>query len=145
MLGLPFFVVWENPAEHWFGDEIQTCNLWGQYKAEIWKTRSHYRPWTQGLIRIWALQCRTLAPHQAWNQGPIWVWAPRCCTPFITENWKYCNRIIFKCMNSIMEPNFKVVFVKKKILAGLVNSTWDPHKMHRVYKCKCKLCIHTCT
>ena len=27
MLGLPLFVIQENPAEHWLGDEIQTCNL----------------------------------------------------------------------------------------------------------------------
>ena len=27
MLDLSFFVVRENPAEHWLGDEIQTCNL----------------------------------------------------------------------------------------------------------------------
>ena len=27
MLDLSFFVVRENPTEHWLGDEIQTCNL----------------------------------------------------------------------------------------------------------------------
>ena len=80
MLGLPFFVVWENLAEHWLGNEIQTCNLRGQYKAGIWNTGLRYRPWTQGPIWIWASWCCTLAPHQAWNQGPIWVWAPRCRT-----------------------------------------------------------------
>ena len=80
MLGLPFFVVRENPAEHRLGAEIQTWNLWGQYKARIWKTGPRYRPWTQGPIQIWAPRCCILAPHQAWNQGPIWVWAPRCRT-----------------------------------------------------------------
>ena len=27
------------------------------------------------------------------------------------KNWKYCNKIIFKCVINTMEPNFKVIFV----------------------------------
>ena len=38
MLGLPFFVVRENLAEHWSGNEIQTCNLRGWYKVGILNT-----------------------------------------------------------------------------------------------------------
>ena len=29
-------------------------------------------------------------------------------------------------MNSTMRPNFKVIFVKKKVLTSSVNSTYDP-------------------
>ena len=31
----------------------------------------------------------------------------------ITENWKHGNKIIFKCVNSIVGPNFEVVFAEK--------------------------------
>ena len=48
-----------------------------------------------------------------------------------TENWKHFNKIIFKCVNSTVRSNFKVAFLKKKILASLVNSTWDPLKNAR--------------
>ena len=34
----------------------------------------------------------------------------------ITENWKYYNKIIFKCVNSTVWLNFKVVFVEKNNL-----------------------------
>ena len=35
MLGLPFFIIRENLAEHWSGNEVQTCNLRGRYKVRI--------------------------------------------------------------------------------------------------------------
>ena len=31
-----------------------------------------------------------------------------------TENWKYCNKIIFKCVNSNTRPIFYLNFVKKR-------------------------------
>ena len=36
----------------------------------------------------------------------IWI-------PLIAENWKYCNKIIVKCINSTVRPIFKVVFTEK--------------------------------
>ena len=30
-----------------------------------------------------------------------------------TENWKYCSKIIFKCINNVVESNFKENFVEK--------------------------------
>ena len=65
MLDLSFFVVWENPAEHWLGDEIQTCNLW-----RIWKTGPHYQAWIQGPIWVWATRCRALASLSGLNPRP---------------------------------------------------------------------------
>ena len=44
---------------------------------------------------------------------------------FITENWKYCSKIIFNCMNSVVRLSFNENFAKKT-LASLVNSIWDP-------------------
>ena len=38
--------------------------------------------------------------------GSVWI-------PLIAENWKYYNKIIFKFVNSTVEPSFKVVFGEK--------------------------------
>ena len=38
--------------------------------------------------------------------GFVWI-------PFIAENRKHCSKIIFKCVNSIVGLNFKVVFAEK--------------------------------
>ena len=37
-------------------------------------------------------------------------------TIYFTENWKHYNKIIFKCMNSIIRPIFNEIFIKKIIL-----------------------------
>ena len=47
------------------------------------------------------------------NYNSVWIL-------LIVENWKYCSRIIFKYMNSVMGP----VLIKKlikKVLMGPVN------------------------
>ena len=31
-----------------------------------------------------------------------------CCWKLKTENWKHCNKIIFKCVNSIVRPIFNI-------------------------------------
>ena len=36
-----------------------------------------------------------------------------CMFMLKTENGKYCSKIIFKCVNSIVRPNFEVVLLKK--------------------------------
>ena len=54
--------------------------------------------------------------------GFIWI-------PFIIENWKYCYKIIFKYVNSIVGPSFKV-FLLNKVLTGPVNSAQDPLEKH---------------
>ena len=55
--------------------------------------------------------------------GFVWI-------PLITENWKHYSKIIFKFVNNAMKPSFKVAFTKR-ILAGLMNSAWDPQKNAR--------------
>ena len=52
------------------------------------------------------------------------------CLLLKTENRKHCSKIIFKYVNSIVRPSFKVVFLKKekkkkKVLAGSMNSARD--------------------
>ena len=34
------------------------------------------------------------------------------CWKLKTENWKYCNKIILKCVNSVVGPSFKIDFTK---------------------------------
>ena len=41
-----------------------------------------------------------------------------------TKNKKYCNKIIFKCMNSAVRPSLKVVFAEK-VFTGSMNSARD--------------------
>ena len=47
--------------------------------------------------------------------GPLILWV---CLNIVyywklkTENWKYCSKIIFKCVNSAVRLNFKVDFTK---------------------------------
>ena len=40
-----------------------------------------------------------------------------------TENWKHCNKIIFKCVNNAVEPIFNEKVDKK-------GSLWDPWTVH---------------
>ena len=35
-------------------------------------------------------------------------------TSYFAENWKYCNKIIFKCINSAVRPIFNENFVEKR-------------------------------
>ena len=65
-------------------------------------------------------------------------------TAYVVENWKCCSKIIFKCVNSAVEPIFNESFVEKK-------SLWIPWTVHRTHwllknailqkkkkKCRCK-------
>ena len=47
-------------------------------------------------------------------------------TAYFSENWKHCNKIIFKYVNSVVWPIFNESFVKKKKFVGPVNSARDP-------------------
>ena len=40
---------------------------------------------------------------------------------------KHCSKIIFKCVNSVMRPNFNLTFTKIRTY-GHVNNAQDPHK-----------------
>ena len=40
--------------------------------------------------------------------GYVWI-------PFITDNWKYYSKIIFKCVNSAVWPSFNENFAEKSI------------------------------
>ena len=42
------------------------------------------------------------------DYGLVWI-------PLIVENRKHYNKVIFKCVNSAVEPSFKIVFAKKSI------------------------------
>ena len=36
-------------------------------------------------------------------------------TTYFAENWKYCNKIIFKCVNSSMRSIFNESFAEKEV------------------------------
>ena len=44
-------------------------------------------------------------------------------TAYFVENWKYCSKIIFKCVNSAVEPIFNEKVAEKW-------SLWDPCTVH---------------
>ena len=53
--------------------------------------------------------------------GSIWI-------QFIllkTENWKHCNKIIFKCVNNVMRPIFNFFFFQNKVVVGPMNCSRD--------------------
>ena len=50
------------------------------------------------------------------------LWICLDITYFIeTENWKYCSKIIFKCVNSVVKPTFNEKWLKSEVV-GPVNS-----------------------
>ena len=52
-----------------------------------------------------------------------YVWIELILLKLKTENWKYCNKIIFKCMNSNVRPNFNEKVIQKWDL-------WIPYTVH---------------
>ena len=50
---------------------------------------------------------------------------------YFVENWKHCNKIIFKCVNSTIRPSFKVFFFNK-VFSGPVNSIRNSLKKHNL-------------
>ena len=50
----------------------------------------------------------------------------------INVNWKYYNKIIFKCLNSTVRPSFKEKF-QKSVLTGL----WTVHGTHTKTQMHC--------
>ena len=47
------------------------------------------------------------------------------------ENRKHCNKIIFKYVNSTVDPILMKI-LWKRVFVGLVNSTWDPLKRRKL-------------
>ena len=47
-------------------------------------------------------------------------------TAYFAKNWKDCNKIIFKCVNSVVWPIFNENFVEKRCLWVL----WTMHRTH---------------
>ena len=45
-------------------------------------------------------------------------------TAYFAENWKYCNKIIFKYVNSTVNPVLKFFFFNK-VFVGPVNNACD--------------------
>ena len=52
----------------------------------------------------------------------------RLDTAYFAENWKHCNKIIFKYVNSIMRPIFNEKVVKSEVYGIL----WT---VHEIYLC----------
>ena len=48
-------------------------------------------------------------------------------TVYFAENWKHCDKIIFKCVNNAVGPIFNFFFLNK-VDVGLVNSAWILHE-----------------
>ena len=46
-------------------------------------------------------------------------------TAYFAENWKYCSKIIFKCVNSTVKSSFKVFFLIKYLWV-----LWTMHETH---------------
>ena len=78
--------------------------------------------------------------NSAWDPG-LDANARRACYPnvhlgfvwilLIVENWKHCSKIIFKCVNSTVGPNFKVVLWKKYLrVLWIVNRTHQKNVGH---------------
>ena len=55
--------------------------------------------------------------------GPVWI-------SLITENWKYCNKIIFKCVNNVVRLSFEENLFKF-VLVDSVNSARNSQKKRR--------------
>ena len=55
------------------------------------------------------------------NIGSVWI--ELILLKLKTENWKHCSKIIFKCVNSIVGPNFNEKVTKKWDL-------WVPYTIH---------------
>ena len=53
------------------------------------------------------------------------VWIELIFTETENWNWKHCNEIIFKCVNSIKGPILMKQLLKSEV-CGSVNSAWDP-------------------
>ena len=57
---------------------------------------------------------------------PLYCVATKCQNSYLT---KYCNKIIFNYVNSIIGLSFNFFFWNK-VLVGPVNSAWDPLEKH---------------
>ena len=61
---------------------------------------------------------------------------------FETENWKHCNKIIFKCVNTPWDQ-FLIKNYWKMRFVGPVNNAWDPLICwKRIKKSNCAVTVH---
>ena len=72
----------------------------------------------------------------------LWV---RLNTAYFAENWKYCNKIIFKCVNSVVGSIFNIYFFLNKVVVDSVNSALCllPTETRALKKTKTKKCVKT--
>ena len=82
---------------------IQICKMFNNYIATL--EQCPQKKQKQNLYSSWSFRLYTLQPHK-WC-----VWIPLICWKLKTYCWKHCSKIIFKCVNSTMNPSFKVKFV----------------------------------
>ena len=59
---------------------------------------------------------------------------------YFAENWKYCNEIIFKCMNSAVWLIFNEIFVKKEV-CGFREQCMRPTEQYILSPKRLK-CVH---
>ena len=66
------------------------------------------------------------------KQNFKWMSSFKVCLDIVyfAKNWKNCNKIIFKRVNSAVESIFNKSFTEKKRFMGPVNSARDPLKKH---------------
>ena len=57
---------------------------------------------------------------------------------YFAENWKYCSKIIFKCMNSAVIPIFNESFAEKKICGSCEQCTESTENALALLKCASK-------
>ena len=71
------------------------------------------------------------------------------------ENWKYCNKIIFKCVNSVLETIFNESLLKKEVCesreqctrptGNVKRSSQQKRKKSETQTLNAKCCIQTDT
>ena len=105
--------------------------LIGTVIKKLWHIQRGKRSIFTLWFRLEALNSRNPRVFPNINRGPITndiACTLRVCldrTYFAeTENWKHCNKIIFKCVNSAVEPIFNEKVDKKW-------SLWDPWTVHK--------------
>ena len=55
-------------------------------------------------------------------------------TTYFAENWKYCSKIIYKCVNSAVGAIFNESFVEKRglwVLWTMHGTHWKSHQPHK--------------
>ena len=97
------------------------------------KSNNLYRhKWTKKRM-IWCIIISCRAQNFVRNKRYVWI-------EFIvteTENWKYCNKIIFKCVNSIMRLIFNIFKCMNSAATVVNNDFCLLHSKFMWFYCSC--------